>query len=306
MSDHLPSFDADIERRYDAALMFARGDRTVVGVDVGFVYDQRGRMTGTVDVRVHRRTSKSIGPVAVGAATTEPSRGAMNVSHSGTIGPGVRIANPRCTFGTLGLIVFDATTRRPLIMSSSHVLGYPGTSPGERVDLIPAGTAKPRPIATFSRAVNDMTGDAAVAEPIPGVEIDGVEIDGVGVARAAMPQLGDVVEKVGAATGRTCGVVDGVGRYFMASGGHGMLGFRIVRGTPNGTRDLALPGDSGAVWYRQGDRAGVGLHVGGDQSVTDESLQPAIACYLPLVLNTLAVSLTHSSPPTPNDPPRRS
>jgi hypothetical protein len=215
----------------------------------------------------------------------------MRNTHSDAIKPGVRIANPHCTFGTLGLVVFDVVTKRPLIMSSSHVLGD-ARSRATAVHLIPAGTARPRQIATFSRGVNDVAGDAAVAEPTAGVDIEGSHATDTAITRAAMPQLGDIVEKVGAATGRTCGVVDGLGRYFFSGDTAGMLGFRIVRAVPDRARAIAQPGDSGAVWYRQADQVGVGLHVGGDRSFTDESSQPAIACYLPLVLDALAVSLT--------------
>ena len=272
--------------------MRARDDRTIVGVDVGFVYDSLGRVTGAIDVRVHRRGARSIGPVAmIASMTPASSRDTMRAAHSDAIRPGVRIANPHCTFGTLGLIVFDTMTKRPLIMSSSHVLGDAQSTKAD-VNLIPAGTARPRQIATFSRGVNDVRGDAAVAELIDLGNIDRAPTTGTMIARAAMPQLGDIVEKVGAATGRTYGVVDGLGHYFFSGDSAGMLGFRIVSAMPNGARAIAQPGDSGAAWYRQADQVGVGLHVGGDRSFTDESSQPAIACYLSLVLDALAVSLT--------------
>jgi hypothetical protein len=300
LSDLAPRFSPDIERRFEAALARSRGDRAVFGVDIGFVYDRRGQMTGVVDVRVHRRASGAIGPVAKISALLSPARKlSMNRGDGDTIGPGARIANVHCTLGTLGLVVFDANTNQPLIMSSSHVFGSPTTSSGAAIHLVPAGTATPRAIATFSRAVNDVTGDAAVAEPAQGVTLRCADQRGTVVMRAAMPELGDIVEKVGAATGRTAGVVDGLGRYFL-SGTDGMLGFRIVLAAPNDSGDISQPGDSGAAWYRPADHVGVGLHVGGDQSVAHESRQPAIACYLPLVLEALCVNLTRTDERLPN------
>jgi hypothetical protein len=178
-------------------------------------------------------------------------------------------------------------------MSSSHVLGYPGSPTTDAINLIPGGTENAHAVATFVRAVNDVTGDAAVAQPIGSPAIDGTQRGAkpVTIVEAVRPRLGDVVEKVGAATGRTCGVVDGLGRYFFAGDTNGVLGFRIVRAMPNCTGDLAQSGDSGAAWYRQADNVGVGLHLGSDQSITADSLQPAIACYLPLVLDALSVTL---------------
>lgn len=270
------------------------------GVDIGFAYDRRGHPTGAVDVRVHRRASGAIGPVAKISALPSPApKSSTNRGDDDAIGLGARIANPHCTLGTLGLVVFDANTDQPLIMSSSHVLGPPTTSSGAAIDLIPAGTATPRTIATFSRAVNDVRGDAAVAAPAQGVRLRCADHRGTVITRVAMPELGDIVEKVGAATGRTCGVVDGLGRYFL-SGTAGMLGFRIVFATPNDSSDISQPGDSGAAWYRQADHVGVGLHVGGDQSVAHEPRQPAIACYLPFVLDVLQVNLTRTGEQRPS------
>ena len=290
--DQVPRFDADMDRRYRAALARARSDRSVVGVDVGFVYDRHGTTTGAIDVRVHRRASGVASPVVTISSSHQPApRSAMNRDYSSSVRPGARIANLDRSVGTLGLVVYDERTNERLIMSSAHVLGTPQSSRDELVHLVPAGTERPHALARCSRAVNSVIGDAAVAEPLAEVEIDVAQRNGTIIVHAAFPQLGDIVEKIGAATGRTCGVVDGLGHYFLSGDTDGMLGFRIVRGVPNGTRDIAQAGDSGAAWYRLEDHVGVGLHVGGDQSIEDESLQPAIACYLPVVLDALAVTL---------------
>jgi hypothetical protein len=292
----VPRFDAEMDRHYQAALARSCSDPSVVGVDVGFVYDRHGTMTGAIDVRVHRRASGVASPIATISSPRQPvPRSAMNRDHSSAVRPGARIANLDYTVGTFGLVVYDARTNERLIMSSAHVLGTPQGSRDELVHLVPGGTERPRALARCLRAVNSVMGDAAVAEPLAEVEIDIAQRNGTIITRAAFPQLGDIVEKIGAATGRTRGVVDGLGRYFLSGDSDGMLGFRIVRGVPNGTRDVAQPGDSGAAWYRLEDHVGVGLHVGGDQSIEDESLQPAIACYLPVVLDALAVT------PVPND-----
>ena len=292
--DHDPPFDADLEHRYRLALARAVSDREIVGVDIGFVYESQGRPTGAINVRVHRRAGGSVAPLASHASDPESPSSEPVEANDELLRPGMRIANPRHTFGTLGLIVYDSESSTPLIMSSSHVLGYAGTPTTETISLIPAGTERPRAIATFVRAINNEFGDAAVAQPIESLLIAPAQRGAmpVTIVDATMPKLGDVVEKVGAATGRTCGVVDGIGRYFFSGDATGVLGFRIVRATPGCTKGLAQSGDSGAVWYRQADGVGVGLHLGSDHSISTESLQPAIACHLPLVLNALSVSLT--------------
>ena len=56
-----------------------------------------------------------------------------------------------------------------------------------------------------------------------------------------------------------------------------------------------MGGDSGALWYGEQDKAGVGLHFAGDVggSVNEEH---ALACHLETVLERLEVSLTPTEP----------
>jgi hypothetical protein len=72
-----------------------------------------------------------------------------------------------------------------------------------------------------------------------------------------------------------------------------MEGFRIARGNPDEgcQEDLSARADSGSVWYRTSDNNGLGLHVGGDISVADETIRPAIACHLSKVLERLEVAI---------------
>jgi hypothetical protein len=110
-----------------------------------------------------------------------------------------------------------------------------------------------------------------------------------------MPWLGDKVEKDGMGTGIRCGFVDGIGLYHIRGPGNPpMEGFRIARGNPGEdcVDDVSAHADSGSVWYRISDKKGLGLHVGGDISVTNANLRPAIACFLTRVLDRLDVMIS--------------
>jgi len=141
------------------------------------------------------------------------------------------------------------------------------------------------------RHIDNIQGDAAIATIQR--EWDRHQFrSGVLIESTDMPSIGDEVEKDGMGTGRRCGIVDGFGRYDMGGPEGPMEGFRIVRsGDGPCSQDLSQHADSGSVWYRQSDRKGLGLHVGGDMSVADENIRPAIACYLIRVLDALQVTI---------------
>jgi hypothetical protein len=108
-----------------------------------------------------------------------------------------RMVNGGLTAGTLGLIVRDATTSNPMILSNAHVLmGSDGK--GQRGDSIvqPAAgddATQSRQVATLTRGVDESTiGDAAVAMLLDTISSQPGVIQGVGAVVPASDSLGGV------------------------------------------------------------------------------------------------------------------
>ena len=321
--------DPRLKNAYEAALSQHGGRPDVWGVDIGYRYDgTRMRPEDGLFVRVHvspevaasdPRAGTGQPPLAMAfsaAAIPDTLEGVPLVRihakygkhhqvgggttasdvHKRTVvvnplRPGVQVAQQNGTGGTLGLIVVDLLSGEFSILSNEHVLQVAGVVNPTIVQ--PTFLAGGTPVATFTRAVGHPTGDAALAalgnptaRPLSAVQFG----TRVVVAGPDDVVVGDVVRKSGAASGITDGVVDGIGRYRMADNESvGMDGFRIVAKPRN--RDISKPGDSGAVWFRKSDHKGVGLHVGGDITVTDPVLRPAIAAHLPAVLQALNAAI---------------
>jgi endonuclease G, mitochondrial len=307
---------------YEASLVRLQEDPTLSGVDLGYAWID-GRRTDRIVVRVHVRggelpemeLAERVGDalhrstvfvlradyrrrvplVADGEMTT-----LVYHSPANPIRPGVSVSHESTSGGTLGLVVFLKDTGRACALSNAHVLA-PATATQNGWAIQPGrnwgGTAsKPTNlIGRLYESFSDIDGDAAIAalETHRGIELAQLASNTV-VTSAQYARLGDRAEKIGVATGRTCGFVDGIGRYRLSdSPGTLMDGFRIVPGSSGEPCDseVSSEGDSGAVWYRPEDAAGIGLHVGGDISIGDHRRQPAIACHLPRVLDRLNVTI---------------
>ncbi|MCW2583914.1 MAG: uncharacterized protein JWQ53_2704 [Klenkia sp.] len=214
-----------------------------------------------VDVRV-------IGPVR---PLTSPTPEELQLRTRPLV-PGLSVAHPDVTAGTLGGFVRRAGTPGLLVLSNNHVLaasdaaaeGDPALQPGPA----DGGTAADRigTLAAFERFVP--TGnlvDAAVAALDPGVEADPGGYPGgpllATVAAALEVDPDELVEKVGRTTGHTHGritavEVDGVGVQYDEGVVYTFDDQVEIEGVSGGFSD---GGDSGSVIWRSRDRAPVGL-----------------------------------------------
>jgi hypothetical protein len=312
--------DPQLPKAYLAALAQYGDQPDVCGVDIGYRYaGTRMLPNDGLVVRVHRspklsesdegaRARRPMAKASAAAAVPAIVEGvplvvlhAKYARHQGASGgtaapdihkrlahadplcPGVQVAQRNGTGGTLGLIVFDLDLEAFSILSNQHVLRVDGASPEiDQPELARGGTE----VATFTRAIANPIGDAALARLDKKLTLSAVQFGTkVVVAAAANVRIGDVVRKSGAGSGLTTGVVDGIGCYRMDDNEKPMDGFRIVAKPRN--RDISTNGDSGAVWFRKSDHKGLGLHVGGDITVANLERRPAIAAHLPAVLQAL-------------------
>lgn len=320
---------ADVKRLqsiYTSTLARYKSNKTISGVDVGYRYDN-GKRTDAIAVRLHYRgeqlprTSRGI-PIPDVEIVEEDLQfvlasydlhATMALSPRARLTeplqPGVSVALEKGAGGTLGLIVYDMQTGKKCALSNCHIFaGLVGVNDKSSIVQPPNNHMlqkllgdDPNVIGTLLRWIDDRDGDAAVALLNTRRKVELTQFGtSVVVKEIVAPSLGDRVQKSGASTDVTDGFIDGIGHYFTSGdtrtdGTRGMDGFRIMpleqADGRRGTADLSAPGDSGSVWYRPDDHAGVGLHVGGDASVANPLGESAIACALETVLARLKVQV---------------
>jgi hypothetical protein len=185
---------------------------------------------------------------------------------------GISCGNPRITAGTIGAIVFNRRTCRPMILSNWHVLaGASAAAVGEGIlqpGRVDGGT---QVVATLTRMRLDARMDAAVAT-LNGVRGHSRDILGLGtISGTDTATLGMLVVKSGRTTGITRGVVDGVSMSVSINyGDPGVVAFtnqiRIVPRAPWPALDyeVSMGGDSGSVWLNEGNNRAIGLHFAGE------------------------------------------
>jgi endonuclease G, mitochondrial len=299
------------------ALATYRGCPTLTGLDVGFKFTN-GKRLDDIAVRflVERKLPMDQVPEAcqvpallAGVPTDviepppprEPADFPrdFNVRHD-PVQPGLSISkNVGSLGGTLGAIVFNERGE-PGILSSAHVLA------GGTVPWVVQPALSPRWWDdSFAEVTSvDAPGDACVARfkyhPHRDYRPEQF-LSNAFVQTARAVRLGECLEKAGCATGVTQGRVDGIGIYFLDLDGEGRKpkeGFHLIAiDGEDPTHQISDNGDSGAVWYANGNgnlAEGIGLHIAGDLSNADP--EHAIACHLAGILDRLGVSLT---PPAP-------
>ena len=185
---------------------------------------------------------------------------------------GISCGNPRVTAGTIGAIVFDRRTCRPMILSNWHVLaGASAAAVGEGIlqpGRVDGGT---QVVATLTRMRLDARMDAAVAT-LNGARGHTRDILGLGAISGVDPAaLGMLVVKSGRTTGITRGVIDGVSMSVSIDyGDPGVVAFanqiRIVPRAPWPAVDyeVSMGGDSGSVWLNEANNRAIGLHFAGE------------------------------------------
>jgi hypothetical protein len=185
---------------------------------------------------------------------------------------GISCGNPRVTAGTLGAIVFDLATCRPMILSNWHVLaGASAAAVGEGIlqpGRVDGGT---QVVATLTRMRLEARMDAAVAT-LNGVRGHSRDILGLGVINGIeAATLGMQVVKSGRTTGITQGVVDGLSLSVSIDyTDPGVVSFsnqiHIVPRPPwpAVNYEVSMGGDSGSVWLNEANNNAVGLHFAGE------------------------------------------
>ena len=278
----------------------------VTAVDVGFkIKDEK--ITDTLAVRVHvgrkipaaelsktevfnetGRTPKKVAgfPVDVIETTYGPSNAPTvldyddaealeAIDRKSAVDPligGVSCGNPRITAGTIGAIVFNRSTCKPMILSNWHVLAGASTAAvGE--DILQPGQLDggTQAVATLTKMVLDSRMDAAVAT-LNGARNHERDILGLGtISGIDTATLGMNVVKSGRTTGITEGVVDGVSMSVSINyGDPGVVAFsdqiRIVPRPPWPAEDYEVSrgGVSGSVWMNQSNNKAIGLHFAGE------------------------------------------
>jgi hypothetical protein len=276
----------------------------VTAVDVGFKITD-GKLQDDVAVRVHverkipaselsktelfnetGKTPKKVKgiPVDVIEATYAPSTApialddvdaAVAVDRRSEVDPligGISCANRRVTAGTLGAIVFDRTTCKPMILSNWHVLaGSAAAAVGE--DILQPGRVDggTEVVATLTKMRLDSRMDAAVAT-LNGARSYSRDILGLGAVKGIdTPTLGMNVVKSGRTTGITEGIVDGVSLSTSINyTDPGVVAFsnqvRIVPRPPwpQVNYEVSMGGDSGSVWLNEANDKAIGLHFAGE------------------------------------------
>ena len=212
-------------------------------------------------------------------------------SRADPLRPGISVAHPTETAGTLGLIVFDRATGASCILSNWHVLhgnrgriGDPIVQPGPFDDNDTALNGA----GTLLRSHLGAAGDCALAR-IRQRDIDrsvyGLDVTPVRMARV---ELGDRLVKSGRTTAITHGIVRRVDvmaklDYGPPAGSQAIGCFEIgpdpERPSPDG--EISKGGDSGAAWLVVADDAPTdifaGLHFAGEG--LGQSDEHALACY---------------------------
>lgn len=271
-----------------------------------------GKVEGSVDLVLSRETDI----IQMRPRNRSCAAAAAPAHHStGMVQPGISIGHKNRRAGTLGAIVYQPGNPNPLLLSCWHVLSMPHAMPESRI-LQPGPSDGGEPESDWIAMLEPQTafpstaGDAALAR-ILAPDIMQRQVvrgqfgtdDGTGhpivvekTQRISVDDLGEVLEKSGKTTGVTRGRIDGVGVYFLDYGMRERIpvhGFKIVP-LQGETREISGPGDSGALWYRVKDHAGVGLHFEGEKNQAFDA-EEALACHLEPILDALRVSLI---PPT--------
>jgi endonuclease G len=195
-----------------------------------------------------------------------------------TVVPGVSVGHPKTTAGTLGAIVRDRQSGRPVMLSNWHVLqtplgklGDPIAQPGPYDD----NRVQQNRVGTLLRSHLGVAGDCALAS-LESRAFDGTVFEvGTSIGRVGKAELDDKVVKSGRTTGVTRGIVTRVSTVTRLNYGNGVTedigGFEIGPDPdhPAASNEISKGGDSGSAWLAIGPNGQptdimLGLHFGGD------------------------------------------
>ena len=298
-----------------AAKRLARSITNVHAVDYGLAYVGR-QLTNRACIRFHTKTKTPLLDLPKDQRLPESIEGiAVDVVVSGyrlhddnprsiqdVLQPGLSVGNLKTkTTGTLGVLVQDKSGAI-FALSNWHVLcGGPEASVGDEISQpgpFDLGSNPARPVARLERWIRlSEQYDAALASLLPDVRFS-EQLFGLGAQPSAIktPFVGQKVYKVGAVSGVTQGIIDGVGgSYRLDYTGYGdgpewMEGFRVVQDPQLSSKFLSLEGDSGSLWVDSNENQAVGLHFAGEDEGSPLN-EVALAHPLADVLARLAVTM---------------
>lgn len=200
-----------------------------------------------------------------------------------TIVPGISVGHPKTSAGTIGAIVRDRQSGRPVMLSNWHILhtphgklGDPVSQPGPYDD----NRVEQNRVGKLLRSHLGVAGDCAIAS-LDARMFDGSIYDiGTAVARIAKAELDDKVVKSGRTTGVTRGIVTRVSMLTQMPYGSGVVaeigGFEIGPDPdhPAPSNEISKGGDSGSAWMAIGSNGRptdimLGLHFGGDDEASE-------------------------------------
>lgn len=218
--------------------------------------------------------------------------------------PGISVGNIKISAGTLGAIVYDQATNKPLILSNWHVLSGSEGQIGD--DILQPGKYDSsdihnNKIGRLIRSHLGLSGDCAVAS-IEARNFDPTILElNVRPRRTAEPELNDKVVKSGRTTGVTYGIVSRVGVVTALNYG-GNIGVRQIGcfeigvnpNKPASREEISMGGDSGSLWLIDSPQPDndivVGLHFAGEDSSLPNA-EYALACSIIQVFKKLNISL---------------
>ncbi|WP_321796829.1 DNA/RNA non-specific endonuclease [Caballeronia sp. J97] len=220
-----------------------------------------------------------------------------------TIRGGLSVGHIRSTAGTIGTIVRDAASGRPLILSNWHVLCGASGAPGD--EIVQPGPFDDDRVAQnvvgkLARSHLGIAGDCAVAT-IENRQFDPklLELD-TAVANIGKAEIGDLVVKSGRTTGVTFATVTRIEALFKMTyegvGEKAISGFELEpsRAHPAPDNEISKGGDSGSVWMAVDPKTGkvtdtmLGLHFGGEADGSEGEF--ALACYANSVFQKLEIA----------------
>ena len=265
----------------------------VVGVGIGEKITD-GRPTGRLSLKVY--VEKKVEKATLAKHDLVPARIATietDVEEVGRIRAlaytqrmrpapaGVSIGHYQITAGTLGCVVEDRTTGRPLMLSNNHVLAnsnhakpgdavlQPGAADGGKLPQDQIGALDRWVEITFTRRPN--TVDGAVARPVDEHTLTSRIIGNGSPNGTARATRGLVVQKTGRTTEFTMGKVRDVSATVKVNYG----GKTAVFENQILTSAMSQGGDSGSLITDQRHRA-VGLLFAGSEVVTIANPIPAV------------------------------
>lgn len=231
----------------------------VTGVDYGYRY-QAGVRSAQLCVRfhvsrklpLHLLRAHELLPAELGAVACDvvQAQYAPRLSAWTPDDPVVKGAAARPCASTFGAVVREAGSGRLCVLNNWHVLGATGAALERWLDL---GQGYDAAIALLPAEAGGSTRDI-------GIRIDGVE----------EPRLGLALQKLGAASGVTRALVDGIeGTFELDYGGYGdqkrrMDGCRLISDPSQASDQIGPTGNAGAVWINPATQRAVALHFAGD------------------------------------------